>query len=43
VTTKILLITGATVFAIFLLLATVWAAMNIGYSVLEVVMTLWYD
>jgi hypothetical protein len=43
VTTKILLVTGATVFAILFALATVWAAVNIGYSVLEVVMTLWYD
>jgi hypothetical protein len=43
VTTKILRVTGVTVFAIIWALATVWAAMNIGYSVLEFVMTLWFD
>jgi hypothetical protein len=38
VTTKILLITGAAVFAIFLLLATVWAAVVMAYEVMAIVL-----
>ena len=42
-TTKVLLITGGTAFAIFCALASVWMALNLFYSVLEIVMTTWYD
>lgn len=38
VTTKVLLISGGTAFAISCALASVWMALNIFYSVLEIVL-----
>jgi hypothetical protein len=43
VTAKILRITGVTMFAIICAWAALWAAVLIEVSVLEFIMTKWYD